>query len=173
MKKIKYLLGVLITGIILNACEPEAISPIGESRNVLSSLKGTWSLSSFIQVDEFAKSSNFPFKTVDYTNVYPYKEAKITFNVDDQNKPTTFAINYGNSPKFIKVTTGNWKVDNTDAPKTIVFSNTTTVKDSVIIGKYQSLDNNELQLTVRRYQVDSKGNQKLVISNNYYFKKSN
>ncbi len=169
MKKLTYFYFLSLI-IILASCKPNEIKDIGEARQVIKSMAGTWSLTTVQQVDEFAKAQLFPYKTLDLTNLYAYKDMKITFNINESNQPTTFSIVYGNSPKFIKVLSGNWTVNNLDAPSKITFTSGAST-DEISIGNYANFDLNQLQLVVKRYQVDSKGNSKLVLSNNYYFKK--
>lgn len=171
MKKLKYIIFLLVV-LSAAACKQDELKDIGPARQVISAMKGNWSLNSVIQVDEYAKDKQFPFTTVELTDLYPYREAKLTLNTTEDHKPSTFSISFGNSPKFLKLTQGNWTVDNNDAPKTMTLTSGATT-DQITIGKYGLLDQGQLLLSVKKYQVGSKGERTLVLSNNYYFKKAN
>ena len=163
---------MLIGSALIAGCQPEEIQPLGEPLNVLQNIKGTWQLTKVEQVDEYAKSKSFPYTTLDITNLYSYKDLKITFNADANNAPSNYTIVYGNSPKIIKQASGNWSVDNPEAPQILTFGSGTTA-EKVQIGNYNTLYNNQLLLSVKRYQVSSTGAKSLVLSNNYYFTKVN
>ncbi|SHF72562.1 DUF5004 domain-containing protein [Pedobacter caeni] len=171
MKKLKYIIFLLVV-LSAAACKKDQLKDIGEPRKVVNAMKGNWTLNSVIQVDEYAKDKLFPFTAVDLTGLYPYRETKLTLNTTEDNKPATFNISFGNSPKFLKTTQGNWTVDNYDTPQTMTLTNGTTT-DQISLGKYGLLDQGELLLSVKKYQVGSDGKKTLVLSNNYYFKKAN
>ena len=54
---------VLSAAVFFAACTPVAHKEIGEQRNILSSLEGTWKLTKATQVDEAAKAKGFIQKT--------------------------------------------------------------------------------------------------------------
>ena len=68
---------VLSAAVFFAACTPVAHKEIGEQRNILSSLEGTWKLTKATQVDEAAKAKGFPFKELDITNLFPYTDFKL------------------------------------------------------------------------------------------------
>ena len=101
---------VLSAAVFFAACTPVAHKEIGEQRNILSSLEGTWKLTKATQVDEAAKAKGFPFKELDITNLFPYTDFKLTLTLN-AGAPGTFTTIPGASPKIIKLTSGTWTVD--------------------------------------------------------------
>lgn len=144
MKNIKYLL-LAICAVSIWSCKPEKFDPITTDVNVVKQVQGNWTLSSVIQVDEDAKTKGFPYKQLDITNVYPYKDLVLSFQGDAQGNPSTFSITNGNAPKITDVTSGNWSVDNTQAPTTILLKNG-AAQSQLIFASYAGLKSGKLNI---------------------------
>jgi hypothetical protein len=164
MKKIKY---IILSLCILSVwgCKPEEFGPIGAEENILKELQGTWTLSKVTQKDEDAATKGFPYKELDITNVYPYKELVIALQGDAAGTPTTFTITPGNAPKISDFNTGTWTVDNVKAPTVITIKNGTTTSD-LTLGSYAELKTGKFYLKKVR-----KSNGKAILSYTYQFTK--
>jgi Domain of unknown function (DUF5004) len=157
---------VLTAAVFFAACTPEAHKEIGEQRNVLASLEGTWKLTKATQVDESAKAKGFPFKEIDITNIFPYTDFKLTLNLN-AGAPGTFTTTPGASPKIIKLTSGSWAVDDAQQPKNITLSSGTTTEVTTL-GGYPVAASNTLKLKVERKEAATG---KVVVSYSYEFAK--
>lgn len=167
MKRIQQLLSVLIvTGALIVACTPEAHKDLGEPRNNIDAISGSWKLTKVLQTDEDATRKGFPFKQADLTNVFPYTDFKMTLNTNN-GVPSTFTTTPGNSPKIIKLASGNWTVDDPDYPKLITMVNGTDTQ-RVTLGAYPIAGINP-SLKIRHDKRDASG--KLLISYSYEFTK--
>ncbi len=165
MKALK-LYTIIILLACLNACKPEEFGPIGEPRVVLENLAGTWTISKVTQIDNDAVKKGFPYTSMDITNVYPYKEFKLTFNLNEKGEPSTFSTTPGNAPKIISLASGNWTADNLLAPKILTFKSGTSTS-TIEMGSYNSFNNNMLMLRVIRML-----NGKAVVTYEYEFSKN-
>ena len=148
MKSLK-LYTIIILLACLNACKPEEFGPIGEPRVVLKNLAGTWTISKVTQIDNDAVKKGFPYTSMDITNVYPYKEFKLTFNLNEKGDPSTFTSVSGNSPQIISLVSGSWTTDDALAPKVLTFKSG-AVESKIEMGSYNSFNNNKLILRVIR-----------------------
>lgn len=157
---------VLTAAVFFAACTPEAHKEIGEQRNVLASLEGTWKLTKATQVDESAKAKGFPFKEIDITNLFPYTDFKLTLNLN-AGAPGTFTTTPGASPKIIKLTSGSWAVDDAQQPKNITLSSGATTEVTTL-GGYPVAASNTLKLKVERKEAATG---KVVVSYSYEFAK--
>ncbi len=155
-----------ITALALSSCKPEQHKDIGEPRDVLSSIAGQWKLVKATQTDEDAKAKGFPFKEKDLTTLFPYTEFKLTLNLNG-NTPGTFTTDPGASPRIIKLTSGNWAVDNADYPKEITLSSGAAT-EKIVLGGYPVGAANTLKLSVQRKDASSG---KVLISYSYEFAK--
>ena len=153
MKNMKIVRNIAIGLVLLfvASCKPEEFGPIGAPRAAITTqLKGTWQVDKVIQSDENAVKYDFPNKQMDITNIYPYKDFNITFNLDEAGLPSTFTSIQGNSPKIIGISEGSWSVDNADAPKVITLTKGTTVS-KIEITNYSSLKLQKLNLKLIKY----------------------
>jgi hypothetical protein len=99
-------------GIIFTSCEPEKFEPIGEPFSKVDGIKGSWKITSIIQIDEVAVAKELAFTQLDITQFFDFSNYRITFNVDEANNPSTFEItNPDNAPNFV-LTSGKWTFDN-------------------------------------------------------------
>src|SRR3954467_10616328 len=110
--KFKLTLVTALAGIVLYSCKPESFKDLGTQPVIASTLVGTWKLTKVTQTDEDAKRKGFSYGPInilqtDLTNVFPYTDFKLTLNANG-NTPTTFTTTPGNSPKVIKLASGNW-----------------------------------------------------------------
>lgn len=147
------------------SCKPEKFEPITTDVNVVKQMQGTWTLSSVIQVDEDAKTKGFPYKQLDVTNVYPYKDLVLSFQGDAQGNPSTFSITSGNAPRITELTSGNWSVDNGQAPTNIILKNGTT-QSLLTFSSYTGLKSGKLN--IKKVKMS---NGKVILSYQYEFTK--
>ena len=157
---------IAMSAILFTACRPEAHKELGPPRDVLSSIQGTWKLTKATQVDEDALRKGFPYKELDITNLFPYTNFVLTLNLNN-GAPGTFATTPGSSPKIIKLTSGNWSVDNAEYPKEITLTSG-SVTEKVTLGGYPVGSSNALKLKAERRDA---GTGKLLISYSYEFAK--
>lgn len=144
MKNIKYLI-LAICMLSFWSCKPEKFEPITTDINVVKQMQGTWSLTSVVQVDENALKYSFPYKQLDITNTYPFKDAVLTLVEDAQGNPTTFSIVHGNSPKILDINSGTWSLDDPQTPKTITLKNG-TAQSQISITSYAGLKFGKLNI---------------------------
>ncbi|RYF16210.1 MAG: DUF5004 domain-containing protein [Flavobacteriales bacterium] len=164
MKIIKYIvLALCITSIY--SCKPEEFGPIGEEENIVKSLQGTWGLTKVTQKDEDAATKGFPYKELDITNVYAYKDLLIALQGDAAGTPTSFTITQGNSPKISDFNTGTWTVDNVKAP-TVINLKSGTLTSELTLGSYAELKTGKFYL-----KKVKKSNGKAIVSYTYQFTK--
>lgn len=157
---------VLAAALLFAACSPEAHKEIGEPRNILASLSGTWKLIKATQVDEDASKKGFPYKELDITSYFPYTNFVLTLNLNS-GAPGTFTTTPGSSPKIIKLASGNWTVDNTDYPKDITLTSGATT-EKVTLGGYPVGAASTLKLKAERKDASTG---KLLITYTYEFAK--
>jgi hypothetical protein len=150
MKKINIITLLTFLGIIILAwsCRPDEPAPLGTPIKKVESLQGSWSLSKVVQVDNDAVKKGFPNQRLDITDLYNYKDFKITFNINQNGTPSTFSTTPGNAPEIISIADGNWTVDDPAAPAMITLAN----------GSNQSV----LEFTTYNGLLDNKLNLKLV-----------
>jgi hypothetical protein len=173
MKKNIHLITMfMLAAILLQACTPESYKSVGTPVNTLASLAGTWQITKVTQTDENAKNNGFSYapiniQTMDLTNVFPYTDFKLTLNLNN-GVPSTFTTVPGNSPKIIKLASGNWSVDNADYPKVITFANATDTA-RVTLGSYP-VGSTTPVLKISALRTDASSG-KLLISYSYEFSK--
>lgn len=164
MKNIKYIILALCI-ISIWGCKPEEFGPIGSESNVLKEMQGTWRLSKVTQIDQDATTKGFPYKQLDITNVYAYKDLVIALLGDAAGSPTTFTITQGNSPKISDFNSGTWTVDNISAPNIITLKSGSATSD-LTLGSYAGLKSGKFYLKRIR-----KSNGKVIVSYQYEFTK--
>jgi hypothetical protein len=162
MKNLKYIfLFFCIT--VTWSCKPEEFGPIVNSpSNVLQQMQGTWALTKVTQIDEAATKNGFPYKQIDITNIYSYKDLVLTIQGETTG---AFTINPGNSPKISDIISGTWSVDNVQAPTTFILKNGTTT-NNLTVGSYADLAKGKMYL-IRTKSL----NNKPVLSYKYEFTK--
>ncbi len=142
MKKI-ILLNLLVS-MLLFGCRPENFKPVGEPNNYITLIPGTYKLTGVVQSDVKALKNNYPYRSLDVTSMFPYTEYELTLNSN------AFTTKKGNSPEVIKLASGNWSVDNTEAPRMMYFvSGTDSVR--IEIANYTGFRNNKLNLRLVKY----------------------
>lgn len=108
-----------LAGTLFTSCEPEKFEPIGEPFNKIDGIKGSWKITSVLQIDEVAVTKELAFTQLDITQFFDFSNYRITFNVDEANNPSTFEIvNPDNAPNFV-VTSGKWTFDNVLYPSQV------------------------------------------------------
>ena len=145
LKKNKAVILALAVMIALAACQPDkekTYEPIITGN--VTSIAGVWTGSSVLQRDNDAERKNFPYKSMDITNVLEFNKVKLTLQ-QNGGQPTTFSIDHGGAPQIFKITSGTWKVDNTEKVGTISLINAgDTIK--MVLGSYNLVANNKLLL---------------------------
>ena len=145
LKKNKALVIVLAAMIALAACQPDKAKdyePV--TSGSVKSIAGVWTGTSVLQRDNDAERKNFPYKSMDVTNVLEFNKVKLTLQ-ENGGQPTTFSIDHGGAPQIFRLTSGTWKVDNADKVGTISLINATdTIK--LVLGSYSLVNNNKLLL---------------------------
>lgn len=164
MKTLKYFT-VLAVVLSVFGCKPEEFGPIANKVEVLKQMQGSWGLTKVTQVDQDAATKGFPYKELDITSIYPYKDLTIALQGDASGTPTTFTITNGNAPKIADLTSGTWAVDDAMAPTTITLKNG-TVTNLLKLGSYAGLSSGKFYLT-RNKSI----NGKVIISYKYEFTK--
>lgn len=157
---------LLTFAMIFTACSPAERKEIGEQRDIIQSLAGTWKLTKATQVDEDAAKKGFPYKELDITALFPYTNFVLKLDVNN-GTPSTFTTTPGSSPKLIKLSAGSWTVDNVDAPKVITLTSGSAT-EKVTLGGYPTGPYSTLKLKVERKDVATG---KLLISYSYEFAK--
>lgn len=164
MKTLKYL-SIMICILSIFGCKPETFGPITSDVQVLKQMQGTWNLTKVVQVDQDAKTKGFPYKELDITNIYPYKDLVIALQVDASGNPSAFTITNGNAPKIADLTSGNWTVDNNVAPTVITLKNG-AITNNLSLGSYAGLSSGKFYLTKNKSV-----NGKVIVSYQYEFTK--
>lgn len=145
-RQLTLLIITAVTVLAFTNCQPDKIDAYvpREAGNV-ASVTGTWKGVSVIQYDNDAVRKNFPYKSQDITSVLEFTKVTLTLN-STANQPGTFTINYGTAPAFFKLTSGNWKTDNSSKiGKMELINGTDTVRFTM--GSYLLLDQNKLRIT--------------------------
>lgn len=145
LKTNKVALIALATMLVMAACTPEDTKdyvPV-VSGNV-KSVAGTWTGSSVMQRDNDAERKNFPYKSMDITNVLEFNKVKLTLE-ENGGQPTNFTIDHGGAPQIFKFTSGTWEVDNADKVGLISLIN---AGDTIhlTLGSYNLLAENKMLL---------------------------
>jgi hypothetical protein len=161
---------LFITGLIVilaAGCKPENYKPLGKAPAPITSLAGTWKITSVTQKDEDAANKGFPYQQTDLTNVFPYTDFSLTLNMNGST-PTTFTTSPGNSPRIISLASGNWSTDDPAYPKVLtLISGTDTAK--VTLGAYPlGASASTLKIALAKHDAASG---KLLISYSYVFSK--
>ncbi len=138
----------------LASCRPEKFGDIvGTSVSNITNLTGSWKLVKATQTDMEAPIKNSPFVTRDITTDFPFADFRLTLN-STGTASTTFATTPGNSPRIIRLATGNWRVDNADAPRNIQFINgTDTVR--ALVGSYPTSFRSDFSVRIDRVNTET------------------
>jgi hypothetical protein len=163
----KLLVCFILTGFVITACQPDAHKEVGDPRDIIPTLTGTWKLTKALQVDEDASRKGFPYKELDITSLFPYTDFQLTLNANGKI-PSTFATVAGNSPKIVKLAAGNWTVDDPSFPKVITLTSGSTT-EKMTLGSYPVGATKSLKVRVERR--DASAGDKLLISYTYEFAK--
>ncbi len=165
MKKYIYLVIILIATFIIS-CKPVQYGELGEPFSKTDGIKGTWKVSELIQIDETALAQGGLYTEMNLTDLFDFSNYTITFNVDNENNPSTFSVDAGGAPSFID-TTGTWSFDDVDYPTEVLFS----LPDSIQTTSELRLiapprENTSLRIKFLRYSGG-----KLIVSYQYTFDK--
>ncbi len=165
-KNIQSLLPFLLLAIVLYGCRKDSYKSIGDQASTLTPLAGTWKLTQVTQTDEDAARKGFPYKTMDLTTLFAYTDFRLTLNMNGTT-PTTFTTTPGNSPKIIRLASGNWKVDDPKYPKVLTLTNATDTA-LVTLGSYPVGANKNLAISLSKKDATSG---KVMVSYSYVFTK--
>ena len=112
MKKTAVLLLLLVCFTFFHGCKKTEDGSYVAPITISEKLNGTWVLTELIQVDEIAKS-NAEADTAKVqqklTNYLNFPSLTVTFSVDENNLPTSYAI-AGTAPALLSPS-GYWKLD--------------------------------------------------------------
>jgi hypothetical protein len=167
---IKIFFPVMLAAILFTGCRPEEFKEIGETRDIPSSLVGTWKLTKVTQKDEESARKGFPYSEIDITTLFPYTQFTLTLVINTAAGLSTFTSSPGSSPDIIGLATGTWKLDSQEAPTKIDFTSGATTQ-SVALGAYPVGGNTKLKFKVEKRDADPAANNKLLISYTYEFTK--
>ena len=98
-------------GLMLAACSPDEIPPIGEEFDKVSPMIGDWTLTSITQTDEIALANDEQFSSQDLTAYFDFTEYQLSLSSDN-----SFLFTSGAAPDYIGKASGSWMLDNNDAP---------------------------------------------------------
>jgi len=142
LKKTKALT-IALAMITLAACHPDSVKDfVPVVTGNVKSIAGTWTGSSVLQRDNDAERKNFPYKSMDITNVLDFTKVKLTLQ-ESNGQPTTFTIDHGGAPQIFRLTSGTWKVDNVDKVGMIQLINPGDTIN-LTLGSYNLVANNKL-----------------------------
>ncbi len=166
----KTFFAALLIVALLPGCRPDDFKDIGEPRDVVASLGGVWKLTKATQIDEDALGKAFPgfVSQLDLTTIFPYTDFALTLNLDNNNSPSTFTSNPGNSPAIMTLTSGTWNVDNWERPSLLIFKQGSATQ-TVTLGSLPTGGNTKLKFKVEKR--DAASGDKLLISYTYEFTK--
>jgi Domain of unknown function (DUF5004) len=129
------------------------------------SVQGIWTLQSVTQVDESAKSSNFPLEvqSLDLKTVYNFEGFKAEFkNLDSEGKADFTITNPGNAPIFMPAS-GKWSFKTDEGPIQLQLAGADSTYYGEIKPAYRASEN-KLAITMSR-----KVNGAAQVSYVYYF----
>jgi hypothetical protein len=166
IKTFKPLLLMLAVTLALASCKPESIKDYEPVElGSVKTIAGVWTGSSVTQIDNDAVRKNFPYKTMDVTGLLEFNKVKLTLQ-QNNGQPAGFTIDHGTAPPIFKLTSGTWKVDNTEKVGTVSLINgTDTVK--MTMGSYNLFASNKMLL--RQAKKNELGVD--VITYEFYFSK--
>lgn len=112
---------------VVFACQPDDDFPALRNPLALKPvlLNGTWTVTKVTQFDREALDNGFPDEVAsrEITEVLPFTEFSITFNLDTEGRPGTFSVNAGNAPNLLILESGIWSLDNNVFTTVIGLSN--------------------------------------------------
>jgi hypothetical protein len=166
----KYLIVVMVLAF---SCRPDEFPEIGERSAILPFLKGTWSISSVIQIDNDAERKGYPLfaQLQNITEDFPYDQFRLTLNLNADDTPSTFTVELGDSPNIVGegVLSGIWEVDDLDFPSLITFTDDS--ESTIQLGSLSELATGKLVVKVVRKQL--KGSLFVpVVTYNYVLRKT-
>lgn len=146
MKKyMKILLPVMMVAVVITACQPDDIVDYKpREAGDVNSISGTWKGVSVIQQDNDAIKKNFPYKSMDITDVLDFTKVTLTLNTAS-GAPTTFDVNYNGAPAFFDFNSGDWRTDNMNKVKTVSLIKGTDTTH-LVLGSYLFIEDGKLQL---------------------------
>ena len=155
IKKLGFTL--LITGFLfLQACMPPKYPELEKTLTLrVAELGGTWKASKVTQYDQVAIDNAYPVsvQSMDITNAYTFSQYTITFNLDAQNRPTTYSVTTGTAPNFLALTAGNWSVDHpVFATKLEFFQQNNTLSGNFVV---KSINKDKIILRMQRKDADA------------------
>jgi hypothetical protein len=148
-KTYRSLAAILAAMIVMTACQPDKLKDYEKvTAGNISSIAGTWTGTSVLQRDNDAERKNFPYKSMDVTAPLEFTKVKLTLQANN-GQPGTFNIDHGSAPPIFKITSGTWKVDNTEKVGVIsLISAPDTIR--LVLGSYNLIASNKMQLRQSR-----------------------
>ena len=137
---------------VVFACQPDDDFPDLENPLAIKPalLSGTWVAQKVVQYDQEALDNGFPddVQAQDITSLFPFSQYTITFNLDEQGRPSTYSITPGTAPNFLKLNNGTWKLD--DPVFATMISMTSTSDIHAASFRIKQLDDDVIKLQVLR-----------------------
>lgn len=126
---------------------PDLQDPLAVKPTLLS---GTWTAERVIQYDQEALDNGFPMEVVeqDITALFPFSDYKLTFELDENGRPSEYSIDAGTAPNFLSLTSGTWTLDDPVFATVITLSNTANIHATSF--RIQQLTENRIILNVLR-----------------------
>jgi hypothetical protein len=165
LKKITAVCILALSGLMMDACQPEAVKPLGEAFNRVQQLSGTWQIEKVEQIDTDAESKSFPrqIQRLDITNRIPgvaFTDFKITFNTDASGNPSTFATTKGSAIIDV-LDAGTWAYNDPEFPSAIVLTKG-DVQQQLDVASFANITSNKLILKLSRRLRTQKGFQEFL-----------
>lgn len=108
VKKLTQLLSIVIVFSSLTGCENIEDGNYQEPITVYEKINGSWSLSSLIFVDEFAKANNLEPVEQNLTDWFNFNSSVLHLNTDENNLPTDYSLE-GDVPELFPAS-GYWEL---------------------------------------------------------------
>jgi len=134
MKKMKFKFLSLLLAVLAFGCytpdDGEHVEPI----TTYEVIAGEWSLMNLTMVDEFAKRNNIKPNEENLSTLFNFEDFRIRFDVDENNKPTTYEVLGGVPPLF--QLSGYWDLNSDFQP---------TNSGAIIIRLYSDPEKTQLK----------------------------
>lgn len=145
-------------------CQPDPFKEIGDPIVPVESISGNWRLNKVTQTDINAEEKDFPYKSLDITDILPYQDVTISLTFSN-GTPGAFTSANATNLDLFNVESGTWSVDQLQAPKTLYLVNNGDSSE-ITIGGYPNALRSSLVLSVIRVE---EGTNKNIIRYDYEF----
>lgn len=132
-------------GLMLSACSPDEILPIGEEFGKIAPMTGDWKLSKVTQTDNVALANDSQFSSQDLTNYFDFTDYQLSLSSDN-----SFSFSAGAAPDYIGKATGSWMLDNNNAPSFLYLIDATSDTLKLPLDRITLPNSNQLEFSVNR-----------------------